>query len=217
MNDKRVKELKEYKKMLYVIDMVNGFVNEGILHDKHIRGAIPEQVKLVEKMKKENEGIAFIKECHGEGSVEFNNFPPHCIKGTSEAELVDELKKYEDDGLEYLKNSTSAMFAPKMMENLRVMENLEEVIGVGCCTDICVMNFLIPLKNYFNQLNRNVDIYAVKKAIDTYHIEGVHDREEYERMAYMLMEQAGIIVVDDINKLIKRENKKGLARRKEMR
>ena len=212
MREKQIKELKEYKKMLYVVDMVNGFVNEGVLHDKHIRETIPEQIKLIEKMKEEGEGLAFIKECHGKDSTEFKNFLPHCIKGTSEAELVPELQLYEDKAIVYLKNSTSAMFAPNMMNDLVAMENLEEIIGIGCCTDICVMNFLIPLKNYFNQMNRDIAIFVVKRATDTYHIPGVHDREEHENMAYKLMKQAGIIVVDDINELIKTEEKKGYGR-----
>lgn len=212
MRTKTIEELKSYKKALYVIDMVNGFVNEGPLHDKHIRGTIAEQIKLLESMKKEGEGIAFVKENHGINSTEFKNFPPHCIEGTSEALLVPELQVYEKDALVYLKNSTSAMFAPNMMEDLIAMENLEEVIGVGCCTDICVLNFLVPLKNYFNQMNRDIDIIAVKNAIDTYHIPGIHDREEYENMAYKLMQQAGIILVDDINELIKTE--KGFAKRR---
>ena len=205
MRQEQIDKLKEYKKMLYVVDMVNGFVNEGILHDKHIRKTIPEQIKLINKMKEENEGVAFIKDCHTKDSIEFNNFPPHCIKGTSEAELVEELKVYESDVLVYEKNSTSAMFVPNMLKHLEMMENLEEVIGVGCCTDICDLNFFIPLKNYFNQMNRDVTIFAVKNAMDTYHIPGVHERDEYTNMSYKLMEQAGIILVNDINELLKRE------------
>ena len=131
-------------------------------------------------------------------------------KGKSEAELVSELIGYEKDALVYEKNSTSALFAPNMLKHLNDMENLEEVIGVGCCTDICDLNFFIPLKNYFNQMNRDVTIFAVKNAMDTYHIPGVHDRDEYTNMSYKLMEQAGIILVNDINELLKREEKIGL-------
>lgn len=214
MRQEQIEKLKDYKKVLYVVDMVNGFVNEGVLHDKHIQGTIPEQIKLIEKMKREGEGIAFIKDCHTKDSIEFKTFPEHCIKGTSEALLVPELQLYEDDALVYEKNSTSAMFAPHMMEHLGMMENLEEVIGVGCCTDICDLNFFIPLKNYFNQMNRDVTIFAVKNAMDTYHIPGVHDREEYTNMTYKLMEQAGIILVDDINELIEREEKMGFVRQR---
>ncbi len=36
MNRENLEKLKGYRKMLYVIDMVNGFVNEGTLHDKQL-------------------------------------------------------------------------------------------------------------------------------------------------------------------------------------
>lgn len=197
--------LKVYNKILYNIDMVNGFVKEGILHDKQIANAIPEQIKLIEKFRKENEAISFIKDNHKEGCIEFNTFPKHCIIGTSEAELVNELKPYEEDSLIYLKNSTSALFAPNMLEDLIEMENLEEVVATGCCTDICIPNFLIPLKNYFNQNNRDITIFAVEKAIETYDIPGVHDREYYTKIAYDLMSQAGIIIVNNIDELEQKE------------
>lgn len=217
MNHQKIEKLKGYRKILYTIDMVNGFVNEGALHDKHIRETIPEQIKLIEKFKQEQEGIAFIKDCHTKDSIEFKNYPPHCIEGTSEALLVPELQPYEQEALVYQKNSTSAMFAPNMISNLDAMENLEEVVGIGCCTDICDINFLIPLKNYFNQKNRDITIFAVKKAMDTFHIPQIHDRNHYIEMAYTFMEQAGIILVNDINELIKREKEMGLIRRKEKR
>ncbi len=215
MNNEKLKKLKDYRKMLYIIDMVNGFVNEGPLHDKHIRGTIPEQIKLIEKQREEQEGVAFIKDNHTKDSIEFKDFMPHCIEGTSEALLVPELAPYEKDSLVYHKNSTSAMFAPNMMSDLDKMENLKEVIGVGCCTDICDTNFLIPLKNYFNQQNRDVAVFAIKNAMDTYHIPNIHEREHYEAIAYELMAQAGIILVDDINGLIKREKEMGLILKKE--
>lgn len=205
MDKKRLEKLRQYRKMLYDIDMVNGFVYEGALHDKHIANTIPEQIKLIEKFRDEGEGIAFIKDCHEKDSVEFSTFPRHCIKGTSEALLVPELQVYENDAYTYEKNSTSAMFAPGMLDDLYAMEKLEEVVLAGCCTDICVPNFGIPLKNFFNQLNREVAIFAVKNAIDTFHIPGVHDRDYYTKVAYDLMEQAGIILVDDINELLKKE------------
>lgn len=198
-------DIKVYNKILYNIDMVNGFVKEGVLHDKKIADTIPEQIRLIEKFKQEKQGLGFIKDSHKEGCMEFNTFPKHCVIGTSEAELVDELKYYEKDAMIYLKNSTSALFAPNMIKDLEEMENLEEVVATGCCTDICIPNFLIPLKNYFNQNNRNISIFAVKKAIETYDIPGIHDRDYYTLIAYELMAQAGIIIVEDIEELEQKE------------
>lgn len=192
--------IKEYKKLLYIIDMVKGFTTEGVMHDPYILNAVPEQLKLIEKFRKENEGIAFIKEAHTENSTEFKDFPPHCIIGTSEAELIDELKPYEKDALVYPKNSTSAIFAPNVISDLEQMKNLQLVTAAGCCDDICVPNFLIPLKNYFNQNNRDIDIAVVKKASETYD-SPTHNREEYSNMAYKLMKQSGIYVVENLKEL----------------
>ena len=35
--------------------MVNGFVREGVLHDKKIESVIPRQIELIEEYNKENE------------------------------------------------------------------------------------------------------------------------------------------------------------------
>ena len=214
MNVQKRKKLKEYTKMLYIVDMVNGFVNEGILHDKHIQKIIPEQIKLIKKIIEEGEGLAFIKDCHTKNSLEFNDFLEHCLEGTTESILVPELLPYENESLVYYKNSTNAMFAPNMIEDLNTMENLEEVIAVGCCTDICVLNFLITLKTYFNQLNRDIKIIAIKNAMDTYHLKEIHEREEWTEIAYKLLQLNGILLVDDINKLLKTEEKMGLKKQK---
>lgn len=205
MTKEKIEQLKEYKKILYNVDMVNGFVRMGALHDPNIATKIPEQIKIIEYFNKSNQAISFIKDNHTPECEEFKKFPPHCIIGTEEAELVDELKCYEKSALVYPKNSTSAFVAPGLLDDLNNMTNLEEIVGVGCCTDICIPNFFIPLKNYFNQINKSIDIILVKKAIDTYHIEQIHDRNYFSKIAYELMSQAGIIIVNDYEKLKEKE------------
>lgn len=212
MSKQLLEELKGYRKMLYVVDMVNGFINEGPLHDQHIKTIIPETIELIEKFKQEQEGVAFIQDNHQPDSIEFKTFSEHCLEVTTESLIIPELEPYTKDSLIYKKNSTSAIFAPHMLEDLNTMSNLQEAIAIGCCTDICILNFLIPLKNYFNQKNQEVTIFAIKNAMDTYNSE-THNREEYTNLTYKLLQLSGIILVDDINKMLKRE--KGLIRRKE--
>ena len=206
MKNKRLEQLKQYRKVLYVVDMVKGFVTEGVMHDEFIARTIPEQIELIEKFKKEQQGLAFIKDNHTEDSIEFKVFPPHCMIGTSEADLVDELQIYEQESLVYPKNSTSAIFAPNVIADLNQMENLQEIVGVGCCTDICILNFLIPLKNYFNQINKDVEVLVVKDATETYGTPN-HDRDYYNKIAYELMAQAGVVVVQNLEELEQKEQK----------
>lgn len=208
MNNK-LNELKEYRKMLYIIDMVNGFTKEGVLHDSSILNAVPEQLRLLEKFKHEQEGVSIIKDSHEKESIEFKTFPEHCVKGTSEAELISELKPYENTSHIYLKNSTSAMFAKGMLQDLNKMENLKEVVGCGCLTDVCVPNFLIPLKNFFNEMNRDVKVFLVKKATETYD-SPIHNRDYYTEIAISLMKQSGIVVVNNLKELEEKEKQYGL-------
>ena len=201
--------MKNYNKVLYVVDMVKGFVNEGVMHDEYIGHTLEEQIKLIKKFKKENQGVALIKDNHEKECVEFKTFPPHCVIGTSEADLVDELQEFENDSLVYAKNSTSAMFAPNLISDINDMKNLREVVIVGCCTDICILNFVIPLKNYFNQVDKDVKIFVVESATETYNAP-THNRDEYNEIAYKLMKQCGAEIVKDIKQLEDREKQLGL-------
>lgn len=199
------KNLKDIRTLLIIVDMLNGFVREGQLADPYIARIIPEQLRLINMILKEEHGaIAFVKDCHKKGCAEFNRYPEHCIEGTHEAELVDELKPYESEALVYHKNSTCAIFAPGFIPDIDEMINLETIIGVGCESDICVSNLFIPLQNYFDEVNKNINIIIPWDAIETYDIPN-HKREQYNDMAHMFLFQAGISLV----KTYKGGNKNG--------
>lgn len=181
-------------KLLIVVDMVNGFIREGAMADSYIEHIIPEIVTLVKKYINEQQEVKFIKDCHNETAVEFESYPLHCLKGTSESELVEELKIFENSNNTYEKNSTSAIFAKNFLDDIKNMENLKEVTIVGCCTDICVLNLALPLKNYFNQENKKIEIIVQQNAVETFNSE-MHNRNEYNDMAFKLLRQAGIKVI----------------------
>lgn len=186
-----MKRKEELEKLLVIVDMVNGFIKEGNMADPYINHITPRIINLVETAISENEGVAFIKDTHEPTSKEFKKFPIHCLKGTSESELIEELKEYEKYGLSYEKNSTSTMFAKGFMSDLEKMKKLREVIITGCCTDICVLNLAIPLTNYFDQEDREIAVTVISDGIETYDSPN-HNREEYNEMSLKLMKQAGI-------------------------
>ena len=193
---KNVKNLKVYETALIVVDMVNGFVNEGVLHDKNIRKIVPRQLELLEEAEKKGSLIILVKDTHNNNATEFKRFgnTTHCIQGTSEAELIDELKPFEqkDNVITVEKNSTSLMESPEFRKIVRQAENLKEVNFVGCCTDICVFNGAMGLANYYDQWNRDVTINVHEDAIATY---SEDEREEYVQSAKLLMKQQGINLV----------------------
>lgn len=192
----KIKNLKVYKKCLIIVDMVNGFVREGVLHDSKIVTIIPRQIELIKENQMEGNLIIFIKDTHDKNAVEFKRFGNtcHCVKGTSEADLVDELKPYEnqENTISIEKNSTSYMESPKFRELIKELTNLEEINVVGCCTDICDFNGTMGLANYCDEWNRDVTIKVHTDAVATYSQE---ERQKYVDAAYLLMEQQGIQLV----------------------
>jgi nicotinamidase-related amidase len=203
---------KEIKKGLIVVDMINGFINEGALADKGIDRITPEIYRLVCGYLNNGDKIIACKDVHTKESPELHNFPAHCIKGTSEAELVPALHFLEEmkgtrnvDVIE--KNSTSLFVVPEFINKVR---DLDEVAITGCCTDICVMNLAIPLKNYFNQINKNAKVVVPENAVETYNIPNVHDRDEWNRDAFKFMRQAGVEVVKTLE-VGKRKNQNAVS------
>ena len=83
------------------------------------------------------------------------------------------------------------MFAKGFISDLEKMKKLREVIITGCCTDICVLNLAIPLTNYFDQEDREIDVTVIEDGVETYDAPN-HNREEYNEMSLKLMKQAGI-------------------------
>lgn len=197
---KEIKNLEVYEVMLIIVDMVNGFVKEGVLADKTIGDVVPRQIELIKKAKEEGKLIMFIKDTHDENSTEHKRFPDkHCVKGSGEEKVIDEIKPFEEWGVSIEKNSTSFMEAPDFRKLVEQAKNIKKVDVVGCCTDICVVNGTIGLANYFDQWNRDVEIKVHKDAIATY-AEDV--RQNYVDAAILLMEQQGIKIVGE-KKLVK--------------
>lgn len=195
----KIKNLKTYQKMLIVVDMVNGFVKEGSLADTKILNIVPRQIELIKENIREGNLVVFIKDSHTKDSCEHKRFGGlfHCVKGSSEELVIDELKQYEENSIGIEKNSTSFMESPAFRNLLYTTTNIEQVDVVGCCTDICVMNGTMGLANYFDEWNRDVDIIVHEDAIATF-LED--ERKNYVDAAKLLMEQQGIKLVKKLNK-----------------
>ena len=193
---KKVNNLKLYKGCLIIVDMVNGFVREGALHDEEIAKVIPRQIELIKEAKAAGKAIIFIKDTHDENATEFGRFGggQHCVRGTKEAEIVDELLPYveDEDTFVFEKNSTSFMEAPDFRKFIEEQIYLEEYDLAGCCTDICDFNGIMGLANYLDQWNRPHVIRAHEDAMATY---AEAARQEYVDAAKLLMKQQGIQLV----------------------
>ena len=78
-----VDELKD--PVVFVVDMVNGFVKEGALADPEIMSIAEGQKKLMDQLECRN---VFVCDTHPPKTREFLSYPQHCMIGTKEAEVV---------------------------------------------------------------------------------------------------------------------------------
>lgn len=191
----KVENLKIYTKALIIVDMINGFVKEGVLHDEEISRVIPRQIELIKEYHDTNGLVVFIQDTHTIDSTEHKRFPDvHCIKGSGEEEVVSLLKPFTflDNTICIPKNSTSFMEAEKFRKVVEDATNIREFDIVGCCTDICVCNGSIGLANYLDEHNKEALIKVHLDAIATFNEK---NRKEYVDSACLLMKQQGIQLV----------------------
>lgn len=198
------------KNLLIVVDMVNGFINEGALADKRINSIVPAIVNKIEKAKENGDKIIAFKDTHEVHDEEFKLFPPHCIVGSRECELVDELKLYEKDMLVIEKNTTNG-FLTKEMQTFIKNNRFDNIEITGCCTDICVNALTQSLIKYFAQNGINTTISISENSVDTFDAPN-HNADNINAETLKDLEEIGVNIV--YNKTLKPINIKKLTDRK---
>ena len=189
----KLREAIMKNEVLVVIDMVNGFVRIGALHSPLVDKITPNIVEYIKDFKSRGKPIVAFRDCHDENDPEFEVFPPHCIKGTAEAEFISEIAEFEKDMTVFDKCVTDGM----AMDDIRkyFTDNLfDSVTVVGCCTDICIQQFTVGLKKLYNELKRDTEIIVPAIAVATFDAPG-HSAEEEHKKALAVMQGAGIKVI----------------------
>ena len=196
------KEDVEFLKALFMIDMNNGFVNFGPMANPKYNDLVPEQQALIEMFREEDELVNFILENHDKKALEFVSYPEHCVEGTEEAKLIPEFQDEENkpNTRTYYKNSINGMLNRTLQDDIKALEKLKMIVLAGVCGDLCVMDFGRTLLRYLDEINHDLKVFVVKSCIDTFDAPG-HNREEWLEIAYKVLEQAGAIVVEDVEDL----------------
>ncbi len=194
----KLADLPKDKTVIVVDDMVNGFVNEGMLSSPRIVGIINDIVKLLRSA--EGYKKIFVMDQHDENSTELKTFASHCLSGSSEAELIPELVEFSKDyNAEVIhKNCTNSFHAPEFNDWLKQNEeHIENYIVTGCMSDICVIHFAITLKTYFNEKNLDRRIIVPINCVESFDY-GNHDGELMKVISLWEMKFNGIEIVDSI-------------------
>lgn len=189
-------EISPDNSALIIVDVVNGFIRDGAMASSDIESIISPIVSLMKKFNKKEMPIVALADCHKKDCAEFASFPEHCVEGTRESELVDEIKK---EGGYFLmkKNSTNGFHEKEFLQCLIQNPQTNTFIITGDCTDICVLQLCLTLKTWYTQQNKNVTIIVPTDCVETYSSPD-HNGAFMNIAAYKLMKDSGIKFVKSI-------------------
>ena len=161
---------------LFIVDMNNGFAKEGALSSPRVEEIIEPIADFGKVISSKINTIVAFTDTHDEDAVEFKSYPAHCLRGDMESEVVKEI----------------------LAIDIEKYKNLDNFIVVGCCTDVCVYQFVLTLKTYFNQNNLDKNIIVPMNLVETYDIDMVHSGDFLNTIFLNSMMQNGINVVKEI-------------------
>lgn len=191
-----LERLTEDNAVLIVVDMVNGFVKNGPLASPNVLAINDRIAALASACSARGIPVAALADCHTLSSPEFGTFPPHCLEGSEETELTDELKA-AGSITRIEKNSTNGMLEPRLKEWLREYGSGTYIIA-GCCTDLCVQQLALTLKTSFNRANSTSRVIVPVDCVATYDL-GFHDSGLTGTMALYNMMLGGIELCGSIS------------------
>ncbi len=168
------KYLGDSKKIAIVsVDMIVGFCHKGALSSKEVHDIIP---AVVDVFKKANDygikNFLLLQDSHIENAEEFSIYPPHCIKGTGEAQNIPELADlpFSDKFTTFEKNAWSPAYDTTLNDWIKNHPEVETFIIVGDCTDICVHATAMHLRMQANALQKKRKIIILSNSVATYDI-----------------------------------------------
>ncbi len=189
-------ELSPENSALVIVDVINGFLKNGAMASPDMMDIVPPIAKLMESCNKNSVPIFAFADSHPSNSTEFEAYPPHCLENSEESKLVDELASIGGHTL-FLKNSTNGFVTDSFRQILAQKPEINTFIVTGDCSDICVLQFCLTLKAYFDEHNKKIRIIIPIDTIDTFNAP-THNRSFYNLTSYAFLRNAGINFVKSI-------------------
>ncbi|MFA4964264.1 MAG: isochorismatase family cysteine hydrolase [Thermoleophilia bacterium] len=158
-----------------VVDMLNGFCRTGNLASARLDSVTPRLRRHLGRAEAAGADLVFLVDTHAPDDPEFAMFPPHCVEGSGEDEVVPELAGFAARGTVVRKHTFSGFYGTALGAILeRLAPDVVEVAGV--CTDICVLHTVAGLRL------RGYEVVVHRELVETYDAPG-HDADAVQRFA----------------------------------
>lgn len=159
---------------IFSADLINGFLREGALASPRIDALTDPVLALLNRAW--DYGVrhyVFMQDTHTEENPEFRSFPPHCIAGTSESEMIPELAElpFADSFHIIQKNALHPAVETTFDELWDQSRHIERAIVIGDCTDLCVNHLAMHLRMRANALGlHEFEVIIPANCVDTFDI-----------------------------------------------
>ncbi len=153
------------------VDVTNGFCYEGPLSSPRVAGIVEPIRKLfVAAWERGLRQIVLPQDTHEPDAVEFAQWPPHCVRGTSESQTVAALTglPFYDRMLVLPNNSIDSSMNTGLEAWLADHPDLDTFIVVGDCTDLCTYQLAMSLRLRANAMQLHQRVIVPANAVDTY-------------------------------------------------
>jgi nicotinamidase-related amidase len=147
------------------VDIINGFCYEGALASPRVAGIVEPTARLFARAWSAGvRNIILTQDTHEPEAVEFAQFPPHCVRGTTESQTVAAFRElpFFSQIQVMEKNSISSSINTGLMQWTAQHPEVDTFIVVGDCTDLCTYQLAMQLRLDANerQLLRRVIVPA---------------------------------------------------------
>ena len=173
------------------VDVIEGFCHTGPLASPRVAAIVEPITRLFKSVWEVGvRHILLTQDAHVPDAVEFAQFPPHCIRGTLEAETVQAFKalSFQRAMVKFEKNSISSGLNTGLDEWIKEHPEVSNYIIAGDCTDLCTYQLAMHIRLDANsrQLQRRVILPV--DCVDTYDfpVEAALDAGAYPHPAELL-------------------------------
>lgn len=159
------------KTAIISLDVTNGFCHEGPLASPRVKGIIEPIVDLFRMCWDAGvRKILLSQDTHEPDAMEFGQYPPHCVRGTSESETVPEIKElpFFSELKIIEKNSIHSFLNTDLTGWMEANPQVDTFIVVGDCTDLCVYQAAVHLQVEANAHQRSRRVIVPANAVDTF-------------------------------------------------
>lgn len=174
------------KTAIVSVDVINGFLYEGPLSSPRV-ATIDKPITDLMRTAWERgvRDILLVQDRHEEDTLEFSEYGPHAMEGSSESEAIDLIKNlpFYNELTTIYKDSIHPAMNTDFDDWVKTREQLDTFIAVGDVTDLCVYQLAIYLRLTANAYRIKRRVIVPENCVQTWHL-SVADAENLPAMPH---------------------------------